>query len=172
MGKNNAFNAEKAVEVILYILSKGCCNMYNILKVIYFADKERLSMVGSTMFKESYAALKAGPVPSGSYDILKDIRDNRCPSYTGEIPLGFDHDDTNCVIGLRAPNTELLSRIDIKCLDKAIAEYGEMPFAKLRNISHAQKDYNSVGLNEWIPFDSLVDSVDKDGKIKAYLKTV
>ena len=42
MGMNKGFNAEKAVEVILYIISKGCCNMYNILKVIYFADKERL----------------------------------------------------------------------------------------------------------------------------------
>ena len=173
MGMNKGFNAEKAVEVILYIISKGCCNMYNILKVIYFADKERLSMVGSTMFKESYKAMPAGPVPCGSYDLLKDVRDGRSPHYDVELPFAFDGDDTNIVYGGRGPEMGLLSRVDVKCLDDAVAKYGDMPFRKLRNISHEQDDYNAVGLNEWIPFDALVASVDDEkGTIKSYLQSI
>ncbi len=172
MGMNKRFNAEKAVEVILYIISKDCCNMYNILKVIYFADKERLSMVGSTMFKDSYKAMPAGPVPCGAYDLLKDVRDCRRPHYDVELPFAFDGDDTNIVCGCREPNMDFLSRVDVKCLDNAVAEYGDMSFDRLRNISHEQGDYNAVDLNEWIPFDTLVDSVDTDGKIKAYLQSI
>lgn len=173
MGMNKGFNAEKAVEVILYIISKGCYNMYNILKVIYFADKERLSTVGSTMFKESYKAMPAGPVPCGAYDLLKDVRDNRCLHYDVELPFDFDGDDTNIVYGQREPDMGLLSRVDVKCLDDSITKYGDMSFPKLKNISHEQDDYNAVGLNEWIPFDALVASVDNDkGTIKAYLRSI
>lgn len=173
MGMNKGFNAEKAVEVILYIISKGCCNMYNILKVIYFADKERLSMVGSTMFKESYKAMRAGPVPCGSYDMLKDVRDCRHHRYDVALPFAFDGDDTNMVYAQREPEMGLLSRVDIKCLDNAIAKYGSMPYDNLRNISHEQGDYNAVGLNEWIPFDALVASVDDEkGTIKSYLQSI
>lgn len=67
---------------------------------------------------------------------------------------------------------DFLSRADVKCLDNAVAEYGDMSFDRLRNISHEQGDYNAVDLNEWIPFDTLVDSVDTDGKIKAYLQSI
>lgn len=173
MGMNKGFNVKKAVEVILYIISKGCCNMYNILKVIYFADKKRLTMVGSTMFKESYKAMRAGPVPCGSYDMLKDARDCRSPSYDVELPVTFDGDDTNVVCALRKPNMGLLSRVDVECLDDAIAKYGSMSYDKLRNISHNQGDYNAVSLNEWIPFDALVASVDDEkGTIKSYLQSI
>lgn len=173
MGMNKGFNADKAVEVILYIISKGCCNMYNILKVIYFADKERISMVGSTMFKESYMAMPAGPVPCGSYDLLKDARDNRCPHYDVKLPFMFDGDDTNMVCGSREPDMGFISRVDVKCLDDAVAKYGDMPYGRLKDMSHKQADYSSVGLNDWIPFDTLVESVDDDkGTIKTYLRSI
>lgn len=174
MGMNKGFNVKKAVEVILYIVSKGCCNMYNILKVIYFADKKRLSMVGSTMFKESYKAMRAGPVPCGSYTMLKDVRDGRSPRYDVELPVTFDGDDTNVVCALRKqPNMGLLSRIDIECLEDAIAKYGNMAYSDLRGISHNQDDYNAVNLNEWIPFDVLVASVnDEKGTLKSYLQSI
>ena len=48
-----------------------------------------------------------------------------------------------------------------------------MPYDNLRNISHEQDDYNAVGLNEWIPFDALVASVDDEkGTIKSYLQSI
>lgn len=172
MSMNKAFRPDKAVEVILYIISRGCKNLYNILKVIYFADKMRLSMVASTMFKDSYVAFKAGPVPSGAYDLLKDVRDGRKPSYEVELPFAFDSEDAHMVDALRAPKMGCLSKVDIECLDKAIEKYGLMDYWSLKRVSHEQPDYKTVQLNEWIPFDAILASVDKDGKIKDYLASL
>ena len=97
MRMNKGFYAEKAVREILYIISKCCCNMYNIIKVTYFVDKERLSMVGSAILKESYMAMTAGPVACGFYDLLTDVSDYRRLHYDVELPFVFDGDDTNIV---------------------------------------------------------------------------
>lgn len=172
MERNIAFRPEKAIEVILYIVSKGCTNLYNILKVIYFADKMRLSMVASTMFKDSYRAIKAGPVPSGAYDLLKDARESRESKFGIELPFEFDSEDSYIVNALRAANMRYLSKVDIQCLDMSIERFGLMGYSSLRNFSHEQPDYNAVGLNEWIPFETLVDSIDIDGNIKSFLSVL
>lgn len=172
MEKNIGFRPEKAVEVILYIISNGCMNLYNILKVIYFADKMRLSIVASTMFKERYIAIQAGPVPSGAYDLLKDVRDQRKPGFNVELPFVFDSDDSNIVKALRAPNMRYLSKVDIQCLNKSIEQYGLMDYWSLREISHEQSDYKAVGLKDWMPLDIIVNSVDCDDKIKSFLSVV
>lgn len=172
MKRNIGFRPEKAVEVILYVISSGCDNLYNILKVIYFADKMRLSLVASTMFKDSYIAIQAGPVPSGAYDLLKDARDQRKPTFNVGLPFVFDSEDSNVVNALRAPNMRYLSKVDIRCLNKSIEKYGLMDYWSLRNISHEQSDYQAVGLKDWIPLDVLVNSVDHDGNIKSFLSDV
>lgn len=45
MGIVFKFDAEKAVEVLLYIAEK-CPDVYKALKVLYFADKDHLAQYG------------------------------------------------------------------------------------------------------------------------------
>ena len=178
VGKN--VKIDKAVEVLLYIISKGCNNMYNILKVIYFSDKNRIVNVASTMYKETYFAMNYGPVPSVAYDILRDARGTNNPPVFGlqENPFVFDEEGSSMIYATREPNLNYLSEGDIQCLDKCIKMYGQMDYNTLKDISHRQSDYqwareHSDGQKTVnIPLDIIVASVDPDGKIKEFLDSV
>lgn len=164
----SGFRRDKAVEVILYIISKGCRNMYNILKVIYFADKKRVSVVGSTMFKESYSALQAGAVPSGAYDLMKAARDE-----DSGLPFAPESADSYMFEASRKPDMGLLSRIDVEALDEAIKQFGDMPYDELKAYAHEQPDYVSAERNRQIVFDEIVKSVDDaNGSLAGYLKSI
>ena len=66
------FDQEKAIETIIY-LSGYVDNPSHlgICKLLYFADKTSLEKYGRFIFGDDYLAMKAGPVPSGAYDLIK-----------------------------------------------------------------------------------------------------
>ena len=68
------FDPDKAVETILYIANKvQGTDFHRISKLMYFADKIRLEESGRFICGDSYMAMKHGPVPCKTYDILKSI---------------------------------------------------------------------------------------------------
>ncbi|MBP0020504.1 MAG: SocA family protein [Cyanobacteria bacterium SBLK] len=70
------FNAEKGIEAILYIIKHGTEPTFlHISKVMYFADRKHLEKYGRFICGDRYIAMKNGPVPSGVYDLLKNVRD-------------------------------------------------------------------------------------------------
>ena len=166
--ETNNIDTRKALETVLYVLGRGCNNMYNVLKVIYFADKKRISLVGTTMYKEEYRALPAGAVPCFAYSLFQAVRSG---NYT-ELPIVTDDATSNMFTALRKENSKVLSKIDRRCLDEAIAEYGSLPFKELKQIAHEQEDYKSVPLNNWISHDLMRASLDKEGYIKEYIDSV
>lgn len=155
------FRRDKAIEVLLYILSRGCHNKYNALQVAYFADKEHMRRSGSTICKDRYIAMRNGPVPSGMYDMFKDLAD-------GTISKSGEYD----YLPNREPDMDMFSDIDIECLDRAVERYGRLPFDKLRELSHKEPDYLSAPPNGEIAFDDFLRSVDEDGYIASYLAEV
>jgi uncharacterized phage-associated protein len=164
------FRIDKAREVLLYILSKGCKNMYNVLKVVYFADKEHMKMAGSTICKDRYIAMVHGPVPSGMYDLLKSSK------LTIGDPYGIsDIIERNGPYNFaprRGPDMDFLSDLDKECLDYAINKYGMMPFAELKRISHEQPDYMNANENDEESFEDFVKSVDDGGQLRAYFDDI
>lgn len=64
------YDWEKTTEVLLYI-TEQVTDVYNALKVLYFADKDHLAKYGRQICGESYVAMKDGPVPSCTYDLVK-----------------------------------------------------------------------------------------------------
>jgi len=171
--RNPNFNAKKAIETILYILSKGCDDLYHIIKIVYFADRKHLAMSANTMFKETYIAMENGHVPSGVYDLLKDARDGRKSAYVEDLPFEFDTHNRNMVKPLRAPNMLLFSKKDIICLDESIAENKGLSYQELKDKSHALKDYNSVEENHEIPLINIVRDIDDEhGSIEEFISNV
>lgn len=171
--------ADKALEVLLYILSHGCTNIYNVLKVIYFADKEHLKIGACTMYRESYIAMKAGPVPSCAYDIVKNVqRRNPNNPYTEQYAGLMPHEaigvvDQYHIKALRDYDPEYFSDVDYACLDNAISKYGDMEFNHLRKKSHEGIDYRESDRDGEISFDLLVKAVDTgDGDLKEFLDCV
>ena len=170
------FRADKALEVLLYILSKGCANMYNMLKVVYFADKAHMKMTGTTIFKDRYIAMKNGPVPSGTYDLLKAVIDAgsscRFNDYHLLVQDAITYEDGKAHFfkALRGPNLKVFSKADRVALDEAIEKYGHMSFSELKEISHEGIDYLQADENDVMSFDYFLQSVDEDGNIRIFLE--
>jgi len=161
MSIKHRFDAEKAIEVLLYI-AKRVPDMYNALKVLYFADKEHLAKYGRLICGDSYVAMSHGPVPSGAYDLVKYARgDGFCPV---DLPVNEAFAVQGyTIIPHREANLDLLSESDLECLDAAIGRYGHLPFSRLRKLSH-DAAFKSADQNDFIPLEAIAKSL-PDGEL-------
>jgi uncharacterized phage-associated protein len=161
------FDAEKAIEVLLYIAERSP-NIYNALKVLYFADKEHLVKYGRLICGDSYVAMRHGPVPSGLYDIVKYARgDGFCWL---EVPINEvfgvrGHE----IVPYRSAHLDFLSESDIECLDAAIKEYGHLSFGRLKELSHDDA-FRSSDENDFIPLDAIVNALPNGETLLDFLK--
>ncbi|MEG2183175.1 MAG: Panacea domain-containing protein [Cloacibacillus sp.] len=172
MSLNKRVRCDKALSIILYILSHGCTNMYNLLKVIYFADKEHIRLSGNTMYRENYYALQKGPVPSTAYDMLKYIRGDGICDFDCLRDAPFHFSSEYEIVADKEYNADFLSDIDYICLNDSLKKYGTMPMGQLITASHEESDYKEAEADDRISFESLVKSVDTDGSIMRHIKNV
>lgn len=111
------FDPKKAIESILYLAPKvSDPDVYGICKLLYLADKTSLEKYGRFIFGETYVAMKEGATPSNAYNLIKPDAE------ISELKL-----DGYNVIPLRDADLDYLSESDIECLDKIIANYGNVP---------------------------------------------
>lgn len=159
---NRYFDSEKAIEAILYIASKAPNpDLYHVVKILYFADREHLDAYGRLITDDKYIAMKNGPVPSGAYDLIKSVRDKRehCPS-GGNI----EHASTTFgvlpgykIIAKRAVDDGLFSDSDLQCIDQAIEKYGSLSFSEINDLSH-DAVWQAANVNDEIPLEVIARS--------------
>lgn len=169
LASKHRLDVEKAVEVLLYV-TKSVPNMYNALKVLYFADKAHLAKYGRLIYGDSYVAMRHGPVPSAAYDILKGARgDGICPAGVSPADL-FSIDTGHCITPRRDANLELLSESDLECLDGAIEEYGCLTFAGLQKRSHSDRAFQSSDENDFMSLEDIAASLPDGHLLLDYMK--
>jgi len=124
-----SFNRVKAIEAILYISSHiSDPTKHSISKLLYFADKTSMERYGRFISGDTYFAMEYGPVPSATYDLLKNPQLSRI--------IEFQVIDDKKIIPLREPNLNELSDSDIEAMDTIIDIYGNVPFWKRTQDSH------------------------------------
>ena len=129
------FNKEIAVEIILYLIKQvENLSLFSLCKLLYLAEKTHLENWGSSLCGEPFVAMKSGPVPSKSYDLLKESRQYR--------KHGFQLKENN-LIALRPPNMRRISPAVKDTLDKTVSKYGSHQWHILRNLSHDQAWQNA-----------------------------
>ena len=156
MRSRRGFDLAKALETILYVAERTT-DMYHILKVMYFADKEHLSKYGRLMSGDSYIAMRAGPVPSGAYDIIKCARGDGTFVADETITEALSLEGYR-VVPLRGANLELLSESELECLDSAIETYGDVSFNKLMQLSHDDA-FRAADQNDFISLEEIVKTL-------------
>lgn len=161
------FDAKKAVEVLLYITIRSP-NMYNALKVLYFADKEHLVKYGRLICGDSYVAMSKGPVPSGTYDLVKYIREGSILGFDNPAEGAFEVDGFY-IHPLREVDKDYLSESDIECLDEAIRTYGDMAFGQLMDQSHDDA-WHSADQNDFISLGAIVRTLPKADELLEYIQ--
>ena len=178
-GLSRPYEVEKGVQVLKYIINKHPNpDIYNVLKMLYFADKIHLLEYGKLIIPDKYIKLEYGPVPSLCYDIIRFVRsthyyyspfDNKIK---GEIQV-FEDPNTGKRIRLRnltEPDFGYLSNSNIKCLNEVIEKYGKYDFNQLKKESH-DDIYNSViDMNEDITVFDMANFLDRSGKLTEHLR--
>lgn len=159
-------NAHKALEVLLYV-ARQCPKMYWALKVIYFADRQHLTRYGRLIAGDRYVAMRHGPVPSATYDLIKSVRGDGVLAMRIPADEAFAMRD-NIIVPLRDPDLNALSESDKECLDESIQRYGRMPFGELKALSHDEA-YDAADRDDFIPMETLVKSLQDGEALWEYL---
>lgn len=165
---------EKLQNLILYIANAlpEPQNMYKVLKVIYFADKDHLFNYGRFVSDDDHVALQHGPVPSKAYNMVKNVKLLHSLSDDGADGAPFTVKSDNTILSLAKPDISLFSKSDLECLDKEIDICRPMTFQQLKTRSH-DAAYEAAGENDFIPIESIA-SMEPSGNANAlldYLKT-
>lgn len=159
-----------AREILLYI-AQQCTNMYNVLKIIYFADKEHLDLYGQLMYGDRYVAMSHGPVPSSAYDLVKYARGDTVWNIPSTFEVDFEvrkDGKKHHIIPERQPNMDFLSESIIECLDSAISQYGSLSFSQLKEISH-DAAYESADENDFISLTSIIKTLHDSDTLLDYV---
>jgi hypothetical protein len=126
------FEREKAIEAILYLAGRITDpTLHSIGKLMYFSDKTSLERYGRFISGDDYYAMQWGPVPTHTYDLLKEA------SRGGAFPFAVQG---RSIAPSRPADTDLLSESDIECLDASIRLYGNAPMWK-RHEDSADRAY-------------------------------
>lgn len=163
------FDAEKAIEVLLYI-SQQTTNLYNALKVLYFADKQHLAKYGRFICGDSYVALQYGPVPDYTYNLAKLVRGDGWMPYcdVGTEAKSAFRVGQRTIEPLREPNLDFLSESDIECLNAAIQQYAHLTFNQLHHLS-SDEAYHNADENGEISLESIATTLPNSEGLIEYL---
>ena len=129
-----SFNQKRALNAVLYVASRLADRGYHkIFKVLYFADRDHLANWGRTITGDRYVAMEFGPVPSALYDLFKA---KEKAAGNGAFADLFLAQIDKQITPLADADRRVLSRSDIKALDKALNEYGGKDFKTITALSH------------------------------------
>ncbi len=157
-------NHKKSIEVILYIIQKlgGSVNQYNLMKILFEADKYHLNHYARPVTGDTYIAMEYGTVPRA----IRDYVDSN-HWYLGLIereqyPFSLDR-KTWGVVSQEVPNLDYLSESDIEAIDCGIEKYGNLPFDMVCQLNHQEKAWvktRNNNPNKPIPFEEFIDNKD------------
>lgn len=118
------FNCDKAAVAVAYLVKKTGKSLYDVMKMLYLADKCHLERYGRFISGDHYVAMSKGPVPSATYDLMKYLRGDRNYFDGGEWVkdmLKLERDGSHSFTLLHDPNLDVLSESDIECLDEIVS---------------------------------------------------
>jgi hypothetical protein len=151
-------NVEKTMAAIAYLIAKAgvqkrLMSQYDILKMLFLADKAHLNTYGRPVTFDNYFAMKEGPVPSFAYDLLKENRATMRKVHLHALPwrrseqpeIGTgryfysDPDFSDVEV--------LLSESDREALTNSFITVGSLTYSQIKRLLHADPAY----LEAWQP---------------------
>ena len=136
-------NRTKILEAILLVIEAGerinkPATQFDIAKTIFLADYRHMESYGRPITYDNFVAMKHGPVPSQTYDMLKQsfpwrlMGLEKAPWATREI----DANSREYIRPTRSANRSKLSESDISTLIQAFSDVKAMGFTETSDITH------------------------------------
>ena len=123
-------NPQKAVEALLWIVQRGEGNVYNIMKILFAADKHHLNKYARPVTGDKYVAMPFGTVPIWIYETTKLINSG----------IGFTRrGNTLSLEPGRVFSRVKFSISDLDALEHGFNEYSGMDFDTVKLKNHEEK---------------------------------
>ncbi|MCK4946622.1 MAG: SocA family protein [Alphaproteobacteria bacterium] len=143
-------NVNKILDTICFVIAEArerskSVDQYDIVKTIFLADKKHLNKYGRPITFDNYHAMKFGPVPSLTYNFLKEdqsklkkygiknLKWTRKPS-TGKTFVFSLKSSANCTF-------KSLSESDKEHLRGAFGVIKNLSFQQIRKLTHEDAAY-------------------------------
>lgn len=163
------FDYQKCIQAIQF-LAERCpgITQYYVGKVMFFADKQHIIDWGRSICGDRYVAMEHGPVPSGTYDIIKS--DSGEPDeiediFLSRIEVVEEGNRKHLHPKENMPEITALSESDKEYLLKSLKKYGRMGFGEIKKESHKDPAYqeawarnglnNEMNLGAWLSEDQI-----------------
>jgi len=167
------FDKEKAIQVILYIANKiKEVDIHKAFKILYFAEREHIATYGSLIVGDMYIAMKNGPVPSATYNIIKEARGNTPGSQKDKLNFtNFFEVKDNIIHPKTEADSDFFSETELECLDASIHRYKKYSFSKLTELSH-DKAWEKASKNNEMSFEDIAKAGGAGKEMIKYINEV
>ena len=175
------FESDKAVTAVLYIAGKLIerralkpqitADIHRIFKILYFADQKHLTRYGRSILGDYFIAMRDGPVPSQTYDLIKAVRGDSVFCTADNYKQFFDIVDGFIVSPKKEPDLDEFSESDLQCINESLQENQDLSFGTLKRKSH-DAAYNKVTQNDEISFVAMAKTGGADDNMVSYIESV
>jgi uncharacterized phage-associated protein len=139
---------DKIIEFMLYLAHmRPNADKYQVVKLMYLADREHLNIYGRPITFEQYAALPFGPVASNAMDLMEHDKFTFRKAGIKSLPFEIakkiiDTKEVECLsTPLRDIDVDIFSKSDIRVINDTIERFGDKSFDELFNITHEHAAY-------------------------------
>lgn len=164
---------DKAIESIIWLSHrKPNIDIYHIVKVLFFADKEHLNKYGRPILGDTYIHMDNGPVPSAIRDIVTKsvfLSPNHLQNIQDSLTVEPKENHYK-TCAKRQPNLDYFSQSDIECLESSLEKYGNLSFDALYQLTHKEKCYSQTNDTDNIDYALMID--DDNPNKNSVLKTL
>ena len=144
-------NRIKILETILVVIEAGekanrAPTQFDIAKAVFLADYRHLQSYGRPVTYDNFHAMKHGPVPSETYNMLQpsfawsSLGLVKAPWTTTPISAST----RQYVRPSRSANRSKLSESDIAAIEQAFSDVKAMGFSKTSDVTHKLKAYKEA----------------------------
>jgi uncharacterized phage-associated protein len=146
----------------------GKSDFHKIFKILYFADQKHLIKYGNPILDDTYVAMKNGPVPSETYDLLKNFRKK---TYSKILEPYFNLLSHYVIESKQEPDLDELSESEMICIEEAIQENGKLDYEMLTKKSHDEA-WNNTRKNTQIDIIDIAKAGGADEEMIKYTREV
>ncbi len=164
------WSQKKILNAVLLVANQlETADFHKIFKIFYFADQEHLVTYGRTILGDQYIAMKDGPVPWRTYDLLKAFRQDAA-NIPPEDRILLDV-RAYVVIPKRIPDKDFLSASEIECINRSIADNKRLTFEQLSAKSHGEA-WSRATINNEIALIDIAQEAHASSEMLAYIKEI
>lgn len=153
-------NIDKTIEalVLLAELQPGI-DVVHAVKCLYFAEKWHLNAYGRPITGDRYRAWKNGPLPIFAYELICRRGDRLGAYELDAVTAALEVRGIHRNLWSRRPaNRLLLSRTDVKCIERAVSEIGTLSIKELTHRAHEESAFQATPRDEVIDYADMIES--------------